>query len=156
MKTTLLFLSICVFLQPSYAAIGDSTVGTARQVIVNRLKIEKISDLNFGEASPGEGPKLVHAGFMETDENASFEVSGEQFRFFQIVLPDDNSVKMTKERGGPNKEIGITKFHSFPNKLGYLDQSGKAMVYVGAHRQGISPNQESGEYSGQFQITVVY
>ncbi|MFV3409173.1 DUF4402 domain-containing protein [Bdellovibrio bacteriovorus] len=152
----LLFFATFAFLQTSYASIGDSTVGTARQTIVNRLQIEKISDLNFGEASPGEGPKTVRAGFMETDENASFEVSGEQFRFFQIILPDNNTVKMDTAGGGPNKEIRIVSFHSFPHKLGYLNQSGKSMVYVGAHREGISPNQSPGEYSGQFQITVVY
>lgn len=137
-------------------SIGDSTAAMATQTIVQRLQIKKISDLNFGEASPGDGPKTILAGGVETRENASFEVQGEPLRAFQVILPAPNSVKMINGPGGANREIVIQDFNSTPAGGGLLDQAGKTTVFVGATRQAIPANQKVGDYAGQFYVTVVY
>lgn len=140
----------------SAGRLGDATTAYATQKIVHRLEISKISDLNFGEASPGDGPLTVLPGVSETTENASFEVHGEPNRLFQIVLPANSSVKMINGGGGKDREILIKEFLSFPVRAGLLDNSGKTMIYVGAKRDAISPKQKVGDYVGQFVVTVVY
>jgi hypothetical protein len=137
-------------------SFGDSSSAVATQTIVHKLQIQKISDLNFGEASPGDGAKTVLAGNSENRENASFEIRGEPTRGFQIILPARNSVKMVTGNGGGNREIVIQDFSSTPSSGGALDSNGKSMIYVGATRAAISDNQKTGEYVGQFYVTVVY
>lgn len=149
---------IFVFSGTTFAnpSIGDSTAANANQKIVHRLKIKKVSDLDFGEASPGDGPKTVLPDTIETRENASFEIEGEPLRNFQIILPARNSVRMVNGIGGANREILIQEFSSNPSGVGMLNQTGKIMVFVGATRQAISSSQKVGDYTGQFFVTVVY
>lgn len=160
MNIQLIFIGVLTLTATAQAAmmssIGDSATANANQTIVSRLQIQKISDLNFGEASPGDAAKTIAPGNSENRENASFEVVGEPQRVFQIVLPARNSVKMISGFGGPNREILIQEFASTPSQIGVLDRRGTSTVFVGATRQGISNSQRPGEYSGQFSITVVY
>lgn len=158
MKIQLLFALFPLLSCVAYAAGGfsDSTSGFAKQKIVQKLQITKISDLNFGEASPGDGAKVIPAGVSENNENASFEVRGEPFRLFQIVLPSDNSVKMINGSGGTHKEILIKSFESYPAKAGILTDMGRSTIFIGASREAISSRQVVGDYIGQFYITVVY
>lgn len=135
---------------------SDTSSAYAKQTIVRRLQIKKVSDLNFGEASPGDGPKIVSPGTSESRENASFEVVGEPQRYFQIILPQKNSVKMKNGLGGLHREILIQEFSSYPARTGTLGPSGKSMIYVGAKREAISAQQKTGDYVGQFFVTVVY
>lgn len=135
---------------------SDSASAYAKQTIVHRLQITKVSDLDFGEASPGDGPKTILPGTTETRENASFEVIGEPQRCFQIILPQKNSVKMVNSGGGVGREIMIQEFSSYPSRTGTLGSNGKSMVYVGATREAISSRQKTGDYLGQFYVTVVY
>lgn len=136
--------------------LGDSTSAMATQTIVHRLQIKKVSDLNFGEASPGDGPKTIAPGVADTRENASFEITGEPLRIFQIILPPKNSVKMVLGNGGANREILIQSFDSTPLVGGNLDANGKSLIFVGATRDAISLQQKTGDYVGQFFVTVVY
>jgi hypothetical protein len=152
---SLILMSAPLFVNAS-TRFSDTTSAVAKQRIVNRLQIKKISDLNFGEASPGDGPKQVLAGVAENNENASFEVSGEPNRMYQIVLPADNSVMMINGGGGPNSEIKIKEFSSFPIRVGTLDTNGNGNIFVGATREAISLKQKVGDYAGQFFVTVVY
>jgi hypothetical protein len=158
MKLQLIFITIFAASSVSYAAtrFSDSATATARQVVVHRLQIEKTSDLNFGEASPGDGPKLVPAGTSENPENASFAVRGEPSRMYQIVLPSHNSVVMATSGGGPNGQITIKEFYSWPIRYGIMNSNGESNIYVGALREGIKVKQKVGEYTGQFVVTVVY
>lgn len=151
-------VAILIFSQGVLAGgdFGDTEIASAKQTIVHRLQIQKISDLNFGEASPGDGSKIITAGNTETNENASFQVSGEPNRAYQIILPPDNSVKMVTGSGGANREIVIKDFNSTPSRLGRLDNVGQSKIYVGATRGSIPTTQKTGEYVGQFYITVVY
>ncbi|MNL49879.1 hypothetical protein D3C87_1728470 [compost metagenome] len=158
MKFQLIFAVVMTtsFLAEAATRFSDSASAIAKQQIVHRLQIKKVSDLNFGEASPGDGPKLIPAGTAENAENASFEVRGEPSRMYQIVLPGNNSVVMTTSGGGPNGEITIKEFNSFPARAGVMDPNGGSTIYVGALREAISTKQKVGEYTGQFVITVVY
>lgn len=158
MKIQLISTSLFLFSASAWSApnFGDSASAVATQRIVQRLQISKISDLNFGEASPGDGPATVFPGVSENTENASFEVRGEPHRLFQIVLPGNNSVKMTQGNGGTDREIVIKEFLSFPARAGTLDNMGRSMIFVGAKRDVISPKQKVGDYMGQFEIIVVY
>lgn len=152
--SVLLFLSAGV--AHATASFGDSSSAVAIQTIVHKLQIQKISDLNFGEASPGDGVKTILPGNSENKENASFEIRGEPTRGFQIILPARNSVKMITGSGGSNREIVIQDFASTPSHGGTLNPNGKSMIYVGATRAAISESQKTGEYVGQFYVTVVY
>lgn len=159
MKLQVIFALITLSAMGAKAApsLGDSASALATQTIVNKLQISKISDLNFGEASPGDGQKTIPAGSSETMENASFELRGEPLRFYQIILPQPNSVKMLTGNGnGGNSEILIQQFYSNPLQGGSLDANGKGTIFVGATRAAIANNQKTGDYTGQFYITVVY
>ncbi|WP_374076373.1 DUF4402 domain-containing protein [Bdellovibrio bacteriovorus] len=152
-SASLLLMSLGASAAPNF---GDSASAVATQRIVHRLQISKVSDLNFGEASPGDGPVTVMPGVSENTENASFEVRGEPSRLYQIILPANNSVKMLNGNGGADREILIKEFLSFPARAGTLDGTGKSMIFVGAKRDAISNKQKVGDYIGQFYITVVY
>ena len=159
MKLQFIFGCI-VFLYLNVAGAGpyfsDSASGYAKQKIVHRLQIKKISDLDFGEASPGDAAKSIAPGSSENRENASFEVAGEPRRSYQIILPQKNSVKLVTGAGGPHREILIEDFKSSPAKVGVLDGNGKGMVFVGATREALSSRLKTGDYLGQFYVTVVY
>lgn len=135
---------------------GDTVTATARQTVVQKIEIRRISDLNFGEAVPGEGPKTISPGTSENAENASFQVHGEGSRLFQIILPTSGSVTMVTGSGGQDREIKIQSFDSYPQQSGLLDSTGRAIVYVGAKRDALSTTQKPGVYEGQFTVTVVY
>ena len=158
MKFQLIYAIVLATTSVSKAAtrFSDSASAIAKQQIVHRLQIKKTSDLNFGEASPGDGPKLVPAGTAENPENASFEVRGEPNRMYQIVLPSNNSVVMSTTGGGPNGEITIKEFFSWPIRYGMMNGNGESNIYVGALREAIKTKQKVGEYTGQFVVTVVY
>lgn len=134
----------------------SSTQGFAVQRIVNKLQINKVSDLNFGEASPGDSAKTVPPGSSENGENASFRVQGEAGRPFFLFLPQNGSVKMTLGNGGPDREIGVDQFQSSVGTQGLLDGNGQAMIFVGATRKALSNRLKSGDYIGSFTVTVIY
>lgn len=152
----LLFVTLFAQLAAAAPTFGDTATASATQTIVYRIQIHKISDLNFGEASPGDAAKTILPGTSENRENASFELDGEPNRGFQIILPGRNSVKMIAGSGGPNREIVIQDFASTPATAGALDRNGKSTIFVGATRPAISSTQKSGDYVGQFNVTVVY
>ncbi|WP_374029438.1 DUF4402 domain-containing protein [Bdellovibrio bacteriovorus] len=158
MKIQLISAALFIFSLKSYAGphFGDAATASATQRIVHRLQISKVSDLHFGEASPGDGPLTISPGISENGENASFEIHGEPNRLIQILLPPDNSIKMIQGSGGQDKEIIIKEFLSFPSRKAILDGNGRAMIFVGAKRDAISAKQNAGDYAGQFVITVIY
>jgi hypothetical protein len=158
MKIQLFCLFAVILSSKAFAAtrFSDTAAASANQKIVYRLELRKVSDLNFGEASPGDPAKEIKAGISENAENASFEVSGEPYRAYQIILPSSNSIKMIHGGGGLNREILIKEFTSWPIRTGVLNAQGESMIYVGATRQGIFRSQIAGDYTGQFFVTVVY
>lgn len=148
----LLTLFLC-----SDSLFAATTTGTATQTVVATLKITRISDLNFGQAEQGAQSYTIPPGQSDTPENASFLVSGEPLRQYQITLPDDVTVTMiTKGGGTPQKEIPVQKFKSYPANTGQLNQKGQQTLLVGATRPALLADQQPGLYEGQFTVCVVY
>lgn len=164
LKTALAFIFFLILFATSDFVtannMGGSLDGTTQasvvQKVVQKLQIIKISDLDFGEASPGDGVKVVAPGQQENFENASFRVIGEPRKSFIIFLPPPNSVTMKLGAGGPNQEIKLMQFTSNPSSSGLLDSTGQAMIYIGASREAIPVSAKAGDYSGTFVITVIY
>jgi len=139
------------------AARAAGAIGTAVQTVIAAISIRRVSDLDFGTAAPGDPAKTVPPGSSENSENASFAVFGEPGRTFSIILPSNGSVTMMTGSGLLQSEkIEVSGFNSFPSRVGTLGPAGEAMLYVGASRSALKPNQSQGRYSGTFTVNVVY
>lgn len=151
MLCVLVFCSLFIL---SYAYAGNSSSQTAfaRASVKTSLGIVKNSDLNFGDAFPGD-PQLAVP--PESPQAAVFTVSGEPNRAYNILLP--NSLQMLTGNGsGSDRQIIVNRFTSTPARSGKLDGSGHESLKVGATRGNIKNTQESGAYSGVFTVTVAY
>ncbi len=116
------------------------------------ISITTISDLHFGIGFPGDGTKVVPPDNVETAENASFLITGDPNRRFRITLP--RRINMNSPNG--THSIRVRRFRSSPSRRGRLDATGRAFLYIGATRNAIGANVESGLYRGVFTVTVIY
>lgn len=138
-------------------ASAASSVGSISQRVIRALSIQRVSDLDFGSAAPGDGPKTVSPGTSENQENASFLVRGEPSQCYQVILPSDGTIALTHEDGDASRgRIAINAFRSYPDSTGTLDGIGRQLLYVGATRSAISETLRSGLYTGVFTVAVVY
>ncbi len=120
------------------------------------LSISQNSDLIFGSAPQGDGPKVVPPGTTETSENASFDVKGKKNTTYVITLPS-TAINMTTGSGSTAQQrISVSNFTSNPASNGLLNNQGRQFLYIGATRAALLFNQTVGSYSGSFQIIVVY
>jgi hypothetical protein len=120
------------------------------------LRIETISDLNFTAAIAGDPPQTISPGTSENGRNASFRITGNRFQSYTLMLPY-HGVPIKTGPGGPGRTLNLSHFTSYPaSGSGVLDGRGVGLLFVGATRSAISPNQVAGIYSGNFTITVVY
>lgn len=153
-------VAFTVFITLAYSNIIYARSATASaqsiQTVFGCLSIHKKSDLNFGEAPQGDPAKTVIPAQFENSENASFEVEGERGVSFSIILPSDNTIKMTVDGGGLNREIAVNKFTSYPHGQVTIGLLGEEHIYVGATRNKLSSSQKPGKYVGTFTVTVVY
>ncbi len=123
-------------------------------VLAKHIRIEQVSDLDFGVSVAGDPPKTIPAGQSESPQNASFEVTGKSNQSYTILLPP---FALLSAGWGPSSQMYLRSFTSFPEcGQGLLNHRGEQMVYVGATRNALSSNQRAGLYSGTFLITVVY
>ena len=118
------------------------------------IKIADISDLNFGSAPQGDGPKTVIASTSENATNGSFKVTGNPNVTYTITLPVA-PITMTTTGNGI-KTISVSSFTSYPANSGLLDATGQELVFVGATRAALNVAQKTGSYSGSYSVTVVY
>lgn len=142
-------------IKPVFARSATATAQSL-QTVFSTITIQKNSDLNFGEAPQGDPEKTVLPGRAENFENASFEVFGDKGSTFTIILPTDNIIKMILDTGGPNKEIPVNKFSSYPQSQITMGSQGQEHLFVGATRAKLSPTQKPGKYIGNFTISIVY
>lgn len=82
---------------------------------------------------------------------APFSASGENNADFNIALPDDNDVVMTRDGGTETMEV--TGFGH--NSSLVLSASGISTFSVGA-TLNLDANQVAGDYSGSFSVTINY
>lgn len=111
------------------------------------------SDLNFGTVYAGSGPVMVLAGSSENSENASFSITGDAARSFNIILP--SSVTLS-HNGEEIHNITMSNFTSNMSTMGVLPESGADEIYVGATVNAIPVNLPAGSYRGSFTIEVIY
>ena len=138
-------------------AVNDITA-----TIVQTLDIIPIRHLSFGRIVPFGTPgtvKVGHAGALEADNarllggaaNAQFLVTGEPNETFQIFLPPNNTVAVT--RGSDLMRVDFFEHGAGPFPA--LNSAGELIFNVGAILS-VGGNQRSGDYSGTFQVTVSY
>lgn len=82
---------------------------------------------------------------------APFTVSGENNAGFNLTLPDNDDVKLT--RTGGTEEMEVTNFAH--NSGLVLSSSGSATFSVGATLH-LDADQVAGDYTGSFNVTVAY
>jgi len=167
MKNVLKFLAIAVvilgFSANSFGQLSASADASAS--IVTPLKIVKATDLVFGKLAPSgtigsvavttAGIRSTPTGSIQligtvTPQAASFTVTGETGLVYAITLPDDGTVSLTS---GLNS-MAVTGFTSDPDGSATL-VAGNNTISVGA-TIAVSATQESGDYTGSFDVSVVY
>ena len=137
-------------------SFGASAVGHAVQEVLVALSINSISDLNFGQGVQGDSPKTIAPGTIENSENASFQITGEPGKAYVIQLPQSDIKMITGTGNTPQTQISVTNFQVNPSLGGFLSPSGSQMLFVGATRAALLPNQARGLYSGAFTVIVTY
>lgn len=170
MKTTLkIFLFLVVAFGFSATAMAQN--GTASVTIMSTISIaKKTNDLTFGNIIPSASAGVVTvntAGSRTTltnvtspNENnisaADFEVSGTAGATFQIGVPANGVVTLTRVGGG-GTAMNVKDFTFSPanSPSPTLDGTGKATVLVGATLE-VGANQLAGSYTGTFTVTAAY
>ncbi len=150
----LAIVAICACIVFSYAYAGSSSSQTAyaRALVKTSIGIAKNSDLDFGDAFPGDASFAVTPDSVKA---AKFTVTGEPTRAYNIMLP--SQLILTTGNGvGIDRQMMINRFNSSPSRTGKLNASGMETLTVGATRAAITNTQESGNYSGVFTVTVIY
>ncbi|QPC98906.1 DUF4402 domain-containing protein [Qipengyuania soli] len=147
------------------AAPGNTKTvsGTANVTIAQPAQIQKVDDLRFGVIVRPAG-----AGMVEIDPSgtitANIDISaypgnrgpsrfllvGDNNRRFLVFLPSriditNGTATMRVDRFRMNAVNGSTRF----------DANGRYNLYVGG-RLNVGANQAVGQYSGTFDVTVVY
>ena len=136
------------------AATQSQATATATVTVIQSINITTNSNLDFGSATPGDPALAVPPGTSENASNASFTVTGEPGKSFQIQLPS-SAVNLTGPGGAT---IAVTSFQSSPATTAAIPSSGanQRPIYVGATRAAIPNNAPAGVYSGSFAVTVIY
>jgi hypothetical protein len=142
----------------------EKATAAAKTTIITPITITKDYDLNFGDVVSKAGTVVMSpAGSRTSAENilgnsasntpraASFSVAGEADATFNIILPTSIDIV-----NGANT-MRVDAFTSNPAEgaNGLLDGSGDATIAVGATLT-VSEGQATGEYTGNFDVTVNY
>lgn len=152
MKKHLIYALTISFAVSAHAGNTASTNALAKAQVKKSISISKTQDLDFGVGFTGDTALTVNPADASA---ATFTVTGEKNKAYNVVLP--GSVTMSTGDGvGPDKQIEVTGFSSNPNASGNLGTGGSQAVSVGGTRAALTSNQESGDYSGVFTVTVTY
>lgn len=101
-----------------------------------------------GTRSQGGGASILSSSSFSP---APFTVTGENNASFNIALPDDNDVELTRD--GETEKMEVTGFEH--NSGLVLSGLGVATFSVGA-TLNLDANQVAGDYSGSFSVTINY
>jgi hypothetical protein len=116
--------------------------------------LTQTTNLNFGTAAQGSPAKTVAPGTAQNTENGSFRVEGPANQSFTIVIPT-GSILMTTQGTGANT-IEVSNFQAFPFPTSRTNSQGRRVIFVGATRAAIAPNQVAGTYTGTYTIEVLF
>ena len=150
MKRIISILIAFVFL--GQVSQASSAMGVASMKVIRALFVEASLPLVFAAAVPGSPTALVIPG---ASNSAQFKVRGEPHMAYTIRLPDH---AMMVVNGGnlPSQQIKVSTFTSFPDSTGTLDEQGEQMLFIGATREGLRPDQEQGTYYGTYEVEAIY
>lgn len=101
-----------------------------------------------GQRSSTGGVSILTSSLFSA---APFSVSGENSAGFNLTLPDNDDVKMT--RSGGTEEMEVTNFTHDSGLV--LSSSGTATFSVGA-TLNLDIDQVAGDYVGSFDVTIAY
>jgi hypothetical protein len=101
-----------------------------------------------GERSSSGGASVLTSSLFAA---APFSISGESSAGFNLTLPDNDDVLMT--RTGGTEKMEVTNFTH--NSGLVLSSSGTATFSVGA-TLNLDADQVAGEYTGTFSVTITY
>lgn len=146
-----------------------SATNQATCTIISPIGITAGDDLAFGNIIAGAGavvvatdntrtiPGALNAGTqVGTITAASFSITGEAAYTYSISLPADDAVTITEG----TDPMAVTSFVASSASdgaglVGTLDVSGDDVVKVGATLT-VAADQEPGDYTGDFSVTVAY
>jgi hypothetical protein len=151
-----------------YAATASQAYGVdgqadAKQVVFQDFAMQKDRDLNFGSAARGAVAKSIAASTNDVD-SAQFTITGAANDTYSVVVPADGTVKMVKSgtTGGTSDiEIDVNEFGFFSETLasaasGQLSAGGTDQLRIGATRDPIDANEQPGNYSATFTVSVAH
>lgn len=163
LAVALQFVLLCLLAATPVAAQGQGLGPPANKG--RALTATLVQSLNFGNVGnnpsapgsaiidPASGAKTVTGGAIDmggVHSPAIFEIRGERLRSFEITLPVQIAI------AGPGGSTAtIDAFTSSPSLFGTLDNSGRAIVNVGATLR-VSGSLANGAYTNLFDITVTY
>ncbi len=137
--------------------------------------IKKLDDLSFGRFIIQSGNNAWLRILPSTDSStnrqagssiiltggnwrpAIFEVTGGFNQPFSIEFPDEVIITHVNFPNTQDNRYRMTVSEfttNLPDDAGELDDTGKAIIYVGAFLEGIHPNQYEGRYVGEFTVTA--
>lgn len=146
-------------------ALAADATADADATIMEAITITTTAQLDFGSIIIGDAdvpatvnpdgsvicdPSLECTG---TTSPAAFDVSGSPDATYSITLPGTVTIDNSADGGADSMDIGL--FESDPDTTGTLDGSGAQTLNVGATLTVGNP-QESGAYTGSFQVSVDY
>lgn len=152
MIAKVIYCFLFIFLnQPQvFSAIEIARIG---QRIIPILNIKKTSDMYFPDAFPGSPSYTIEAGNSETAQNASFLLTGEPNKRVNIILPTQ---RIILQNGKHQAKIYVHNFRSNVGQTSQLNNDGELKLFIGATREEIPNKIPSGDYSGNFYVTVLY
>ncbi len=168
-KLVFLFASIFMLV---LAAEKVSAQGDVTAKITTEIGIEQNTALSFGSIAPGDQASVVtisttgtlrtltsgNATLNVTDGGAygAFTVGGTPSAGFDITLPTDPvTLDATTGEGAGTATMTVNTFTSNPSGSGTIGATGSTPLNIGASLN-IAVNQVSGDYSGTYDVTVVY
>lgn len=157
-----LFCLACGFAAPALAEVEPAT---GRTIVLNSLSVTNVQDLDFGDLAAGTtagtatvnantNARTVTGGTVPVGGSptaAIFFAAGVVNRVFIVQIPNGN-ITLSNGAGGTMTVGNWTTNGPVSRNLG---PTGVATIRVGA-RLNIAANQAEGDYSGTFNITVIY
>lgn len=145
--------------------LGLGLLATLGAAGVQAQSIASTGALSFGSFVAGSGGSVVVGtsgarsktggvvlvGQGGTASAAQFLVSGTASATYAITLPPDGTVSLSSG----SQTMALNGFASFPHATGTLSAGGTQILNVGA-TLSVGANQQPGNYSGSFNVTVHY
>lgn len=156
----------------AFAQRNATATANVSAKIVSGISLEKTRDLNFGPVvrTSAGGTATINAttgamsysgvsqGQNGGQQTASFTVTGEPSYLYTISLP--HSATLSEQNGNGHgqanghAQMTVTDF-TYSDGAGTLNESGTQSFTVGGTLQ-VGPNQDTGNYTGSFDVTVEY